>query len=171
MMGKRPMLGVAGIAEKKLDEEKLKNFLDFYDFLNAHELGTRKVVNRWGIRWSITYAGKKIGSFSIRGDSWSISFFHLFHTKKWFENCEKYLTNEMKGFVLANINTTSSCCVKRICQSVENATILGKSFSGRVCGCEPFTIDNPYGKTLLYAKDLTAICRDTFAEWLENGIV
>jgi len=129
------MLGIAGIAASKLNEDRLKASLDFY------------------------------------GDLWSVSLFHLFHTKKWFENCAKYLTDEIKDFILANINTASSCCVKGKCQSVENATILGKSFNGRVCGCSPFTIDNPDGKTLLYAKELTTICMNIFAEWLENGIV
>ena len=48
MNEKNPMLGIAGIAENKLDKDKLKNFLDFYDYINDHKLGTRKVVNRWG---------------------------------------------------------------------------------------------------------------------------
>jgi hypothetical protein len=163
---KRPMLNIAGIAEKNLDKKKKKNFLDFYGFLNEHALGTRKVVNRWEIRWSITCTGKKIGAFHVHDDSWSVSFFHLFHTKKWFDYCDKYLTDEMKEFILANINTTSNCCVKGICQSVENATILGKSFNRRVCACVPFIINNPNGKTLLYAKELTKMCKDIFSDWL-----
>jgi hypothetical protein len=168
MTEKRPMIGIAGIAEKKLGEDRLNNFLDFYNFLNNYKLGTRKVINRREIRWSITYTGKKIASFSVHGDSWSISFFHLFHTRKWFENCEKHLSDEIRSFILTNINTASSCCVKGICQSVENATILGKSFNGRVCGCVPFTINNPNGETLLYAKELTMICKVIFIEWLET---
>jgi len=56
------------------------------------------------------------------------------------------------------------------CHSVENATILGKLFNERVCVCPPFAIINPDGKTLLYAKELTTICRDIFTEWLENEI-
>ena len=163
MNEKSPMLGnIAGIAENKLDKDKLRNFLDFYGYINDHNLGTRKIVNRWEVRWTITCLGKKIGAFHLHDDSWSVSFFHLFQSKKWFENCEKYLIDEMKDFILANINTTSSCCVKGNCNSVENVTILGKLFNERVCVCSPFIIDSPEGKTLLYAKELTMICKNTF---------
>jgi len=171
MTEKRPMIGIAGIAEQKLDEDRLRDFLGFYDYINDLKLGTRKVINRFEIRWTITYTGKKIAAFHLNGDSWSVSFFHLFKAKRWFDYCEKYLTDEMKGFILANMNTSAGCCVKKRCQSVENVTLLGKYFNERVCGCSPFSINNPSGKTLLYAKELTTICRDAFVDMDRSGIV
>jgi hypothetical protein len=64
MKEKSPMLGIVGIAEKKLNEHRLKDFLEFYDYINDHELGTRKVTNRFEIRWTITFTGKKNRCFS-----------------------------------------------------------------------------------------------------------
>ena len=145
--------------------------MDFYDYINEHELGTRKITNRFEIRWTITYKGKKIGAFHLHGDSWSVSFFHLFQTKKWFEYSEKYLTDEIKDFILANLNTTASCCVNKKCHSIENVTILGKMINERICVCSPFAINNPNGKTLSYAKELLTICRNTFVDMDRNGII
>jgi hypothetical protein len=152
------------IAVNFLDEDKLKSFLDFYNFLQNNKLKKAKTGRTSIGSWSINYKNKKIGHFRFYENSWSIDYFDLFDHNKWFEKCEKYLTVELKDFILTNINTTSSCCIKGVCHSVENKTILGKMFDSRVCACRPVKLINPDGMTLEYAKELVLIGKNIVAE-------
>ena len=152
------------IAASFLDENKLKTFLDFYDFLKKNKIGNAK-TGRTGIsKWTIVYKNKKIGHFNFYRNSWSIDYFDLFNRNNWFAKCEKYLSVEMKNFILSNINTTSNCCVNKKCWSVENKIILGKLFTGRVCACRPIEVFNPNGKTLEYAKGLVLAGQNIITE-------
>lgn len=164
---KRSDQSIEEIAASLLDEDKLKTFFDFYDFLNSNKFGKVKT----GINaWSIKYKNKRIGSFRFDGNLWLIRYFDLFQRIKWFEKCEKYLAAELKDFILTNINTTSSCCVKGICHSVENKIILGKLFNCRVCACGPIILINPDGKTLEYAKELVLTGKNIIAEMAESSM-
>jgi hypothetical protein len=164
---KRSNQSIEEIATRFLDEDKLKPFLDFYNFLNSNKLGKGKT----GIgSWAIKYKNKKIGHFRFHGNIWSINCFDLFPRNQWFEKCKKYLSAELKEFILTNINTTSSCCVKEKCHSVENRIILGKMFNSRVCSCGPIMLINPDGKTLEYAKELVLMGKTIIAEMAENNI-
>ena len=161
-----------------LTEDKLKNFLDFLEFLNKSKLGKTKTGRKVNGSWAIQYENKMIGSFVLgkidgydRGSSWSISYFNLFSRNEWFEKCEKYLSAEMKDFVLSNINTTSNCCVvEGKCHPVENRIILGKMFTGKVCSCRPIKLSDPNGRTLEYAKELAIIGKSIIAETAESSI-
>ena len=158
-------LRIDEIAASVLDEEKLNAFLDFYDFLSKNKLGKRKTGRSISSHsWAITYKNQRIGGFAFHGNAWTIIFFNLFPSKEWFARCEKYLTVELKDIILANIDTTSSCCVKGICNSVESPTILGKMFNCRVCACGPIKLLNPDGKTLEYAKELALIGKSVITE-------
>ena len=156
---------IVDYANTVLDKDKLNVFLDFYDFLSINKLGTRKTGRKINGSWAITSHNQRIGGLGFYENSWSIGFFNLFHTKEWFERCEKYLTAELKNIILANINTTSSCCVKEVCNSVKNKVILGKMFENRVCACVPIKFINPDDKTLVYAKELALIGKKVIAEW------
>ena len=88
----------------------------------------------------------------------------MFNRNKWLEECEKYSTDKMRDFIISSINTTSDCCVNKRCWSVENKTILGKLFDGRVCACRPIIVHNPDGKTLEFAKELVLIGKNIITE-------
>ena len=155
-------------ASRIVDEDKLKTFLDFYDFLGKNKLGivkTGRVING---SWAINYKNKKIGHFGISNNSFRIDYFDLFPRNKWFEKCEKHLSAELKDLILTHISTTGECCVKGICHSIENKNILGKIFLNRVCACRPIVIISPDGKTLEYAKELVLIGKTIIAEAANN---
>ena len=166
MREKNATLSIEEIATGLFDGERLNHFLEFYDFLNRNKLGKRKTGRKASsFSWAITYKKQRIGGFSFHGNSWSIVFFNLFPAKEWFARCEEYLTAELKEVILANIDTTSNCCVKGICNSVENPIILGERFNGRVCACGPIKFIDPDDKTLKYAKELALIGKKIIAEW------
>jgi len=169
MGAKRPNSSVEEIAAIYLDEDKLKTFMDFYDFLITNKFGKAKTGRTAGSSWAIQFKGKKIGHFCFHENAWSIDYFDLFSHNKWFEKCEAHLTAEMKDFILANIHTTSSCCIKGTCHSVENLTILGKRFDRRVCACRPILFLNPSDKALEYAKALALIGKAIITEAVECG--
>lgn len=164
-------------AENCLNADKLKNFIDFLDFLKKNKLGKAKTGRKVNGSWAIQYKNKMIGSFVLGkidgydcGNSWSIRYFNLFSRNEWFEKCEKHLSAEMKDFVLSNINNTSSCCVvEGKCHPVENKIILGKMFTGKVCSCRPIKLNDPNGKTLEYAKELAIIGKTIIAETAESS--
>ena len=158
------------IAASLLDEDKMEAFFDFYSFLNINKLGKGKTGRKVEGSWAIKYKNKKIGHFRFHENSWSIDYFDLFQRIKWFEECEKYLTAELKDFILVNINTTSNCCIKGICHSSENQVILGERFNRRVCACCPIVLANPDGKPLEYAKELVLIGKNIVAEIMEGSI-
>jgi len=166
---KRSNQSIEEIAASLLDEDKLRTFLDFYDFLKNNKLGKTR-TGKTGIgKWTIIYKNKKIGHFNFCENLWSIDFFDLFSRNKWLEKCEKYLTAELKDFILTNINTTSICCVNKRCWSVENKIILGELFNSRVCACRPIELINPDGKTLEYAKELVLIGKNIIVEMAKSS--
>jgi len=165
----RAKQSIEEIAASSLNEDKLKTFLDFYSFLHSNKLGKAKTGRKVNGSWAIKYKNRKIGHFHIGKDLWSIDCFDLFSRNKWFEKCEKYLTTELNDFILTNINTTSVCCVKGICHSVENRIIYGKMFNGRMCACKPINLENPDGKTLEYAKELVLIGKNIISDMMESN--
>ena len=155
---------IEAIAAGFLDVGKYSAFVDFNAFLRTNKLEKSK-TGRTGLgTWSIAYKGKKIGHFCFGQDTWSIDCFDLFPRTDWFAQCEPYLTDALKAFVLAHINTTSSCCVRSTCHSVENKIILGKMHSCRVCACRPVMIVDPDGKSLEYTKALVLIGKHIIGE-------
>ena len=157
-------LDIENIATNLLDTDKLKEFLDFYDFLHKNKLGKKKTGRKISsYSWAITYKSRRIGGFKFHGNSWTIGLFNLFPAANWFEKIGKYLNAELIDFILANINSTSSCCVKGVCHSVENKIILGRLFNNRVCGCETVKLINPDDKALKYVKELVLIGKEIIA--------
>jgi len=140
-----------------LDENKLKTFLKFFDFLNKNKFGKAKTGRKINGSWAYKYKNKMIGRFYLKKNSWGITYFNLFSRNEWFEKCQKYLSVELKDFVLTHVNTTAGCCERKSCHSVENKIILSKMFTSRVCACAPIYVNNPDGKTLEYAKELALI--------------
>ena len=161
---KRPNQRIEEIAASLLNEDKLKSFLEFYDFLKSNKLG----IGKSGYRWAVKYKNKRICSIRFDEDLWAINYFNLHASDKWFDKFEKYLTVELKNFILRNINTTGKCCVMGQCNSRENRIILGKKFTDRVCACGPIILHNPNGETLEYAKELVLMAKKAIAEVAEN---
>lgn len=164
---KKSNQSIEEIAASILDEDKLKTFLDFYGFLKINKLGKAQTSRG---TWAIKYKNKRIGAFILYENLWSIRYFDLFYRINWFEKCEKYLTTELKDFILSNINTASDCCVRGVCHSAENKYILGKMFNSRVCACGPIFLTTPDGKTLEYAKELVLIGKNIIAEMAASSI-
>ena len=169
MREKMSSQSIEEIAANFLDENMLKTFLDFYVFLSSHKIGKAKTGKKINGSWAIQYKNKKIGHFHICENVWSIDYFDLFYRNRWFEKCEKYVTSELKDFVLSNINTVSSCCEKGTCHSVENRMIFGQMINSRMCACRPIHLDNPDSKTLEYAKELALIGKKIIAEMTESS--
>jgi len=157
-------------AANLLDEDKLINFVNFFDFLNHNKIGKNKTGRKINGSWAYTYKGKMIGRFYLNKNSWGITFFNLFYRIDWFEKCEKHITVAMKNYILSHINTTASCCVKKTCHSKENMIILGKTFNGRVCACAPMYVECPNGYTLKYAKELILIGKNIISEIAVSSI-
>lgn len=153
---------IGEIAASFLDEDKLKAFMVFNDFLGSYRFGKGKTGRS---TWAIKYKNRRIGSFAFRENVWTIRYFDLFYRIEWFERSEKYLTAELKDFILASINTTSDCCIKKTCHSIENKIILGKMFNSRICACGPIMVINPEDKTLEFAKELVLIGKKVIDEW------
>jgi len=162
---------IAEYAEKCLDKDKLKTFLEFCDFLSKNKLGIRKTGRKINGSWAIIYKNKMIGGFYISNNSWGIRYFNLFPRNDWFNKCEKYLSVELKDFILNNINTTAGCCINKTCHSRDNIIVLGKLFSERVCACVPIYIDNPNKKALEHTKELAMIGKNIIAEIAANSTV
>ena len=101
---KSSTLDIENIATNLLDTDKLKEFLDFYDFLHKNKLGKKD---------------RKNSSYS-----WTIGLFNLFPAVNRFEKIGKYSNAELIDFVSSNINAASGCCIKWVCHSVENKIIL-----------------------------------------------
>ncbi|MCL2517060.1 MAG: hypothetical protein FWF15_00725 [Oscillospiraceae bacterium] len=134
-------------ATSLIDGDKLKNFLDFNTFLKTNKVSKGSTgANGWSVR----YKKKIICHFRIHNGYWLIYFFK---DKELLEKSEKYVTDELKDFILNNINTTLGC---RNCKGVENIIIYGQIFP-KVCGCQLLLLNNPEEKILEYAKELVLI--------------
>jgi len=136
-----------------LDGDKLKNFLDFNDFLKKSKV-TKGKTNKADTSWAVRYKNKMICHFRAYKDLWWISYFKQ---EELLENCGEYVTDALKEFILANINTNPGCGG---CNGRENKIVLGKMFD-RVCGCHLLLLKNPDGKALEYAKELVSINKNT----------
>jgi|GEM_PF-3415674 len=145
-----------------LDEDKLKAFSSFYDFLTDNKIGKRKSGKyTW---WAFTYKSKRIFTLTFYENSWRMVFFNLHQKDKWFEKIEKYLTPELKEFILKNISTDFKCCIKGQCNAIENRVILGKLFEKRTCACAPIGIFNPDADAIEYTKELALIGKKIISE-------
>ena len=141
------------IAASFLDGDKLRNFLDFNESLKGKQLSksaTAKGTSGY-MGWAIRYKGYMIGHFRAYKDSWFISYFKGVDINK----CEKFISDEIKAFILENIIIVPPC---KGCGGRNNRMILGKEFA-KVCGCHLLRLDNPDGKVLEYAKELISINR------------
>jgi hypothetical protein len=74
------------IAAGLLDGDKLKNFLDFNEFLKNNKMSKAK-TNVAGTSWTVRYKSKSIFHFRAHKDSWFISYFKGFAHEKSFEKC------------------------------------------------------------------------------------
>jgi len=143
-----------------IDGDKLKNFLDFNDFLKNNRFAKAKTAKN-SCTWAVKHKNMNICSLRVRNDHWYITYFKGFTRKKWFDKCEKYITDELKQFILdnININTAPGIC----CGGVQNVTILGEKFAN-VCHCHPLWVNSPNGKALDYAKELVLIGKNIVTE-------
>lgn len=157
------------MAANLLDKDKLRAFSDFYTFLTDNKIGKRKSGKY--TCWAFTYKSKRIFSLNFYENSWRMVYFNLHQKDKWFEKIEKYLTFELREFILSNISTEFKCCVKGQCNAIENRIILGKLFENRTCACAPIGIFDPDGEALEYAKKLAFLGKKIIAETVESDIV
>jgi hypothetical protein len=163
MSEKKAKLTITEIAENLLDGDKLKNFLDFYEFLKNNKLSME--MSGKG-RWVVKYKKKRICHLCARDisgtpqNSWFISYYK---DKDLLEKCEKYVTDELKKFILDNINIKSGSDCEG-CAGKENTVILGKLFTSRVCGCHTLMLKDPDGKTIEYAKEIVLMNKQIAAD-------
>ena len=138
------------IAENYLDGEKLKCFLDFNESLKKKNLSksTTSTGKNGYQGWAVRYKGHMICHFRAYRDYWFISYFKSVDINK----CEKYVSDELKEFILENI--VSPLC--QGCQGQDDRIILGKKFA-KVCGCHLLHLKNPNGKALEHAKELIMV--------------
>lgn len=161
-------INIEDMAAGLLDVDKLKAFSNYYTFLTDNKIGKRKSGKY--TCWAFTYKSKRIFSLSFHENSWRMVYFNLHQKDKWFEKIEKYLSPELREFILSNISTGFKCCVKGQCNAIENRVILGKSFESRTCACAPIGIFNPDGEALEYAKELALLGKKIIAEMTEGSI-
>ena len=141
---------IAEIAETFLDGDKLKNFLEFNDFLKSNKVSKSATsTGKNGYQgWAVRYKAHMICHFRAYKDYWFISYFKSVDINK----CEEFLSNELKEFILENI--VSPLCPG--CKGHDNRIILGKKFD-KVCGCHLLHLKNPERQALEYAKELVVI--------------
>ena len=142
-----------------LSGEKLKNYLDFYQFLIANKL-SKAPSNKDGTALTIKFKNKLFCSFRVSPDSWRLSFFKYFRQEKWYDKIEPYLSDEQKDFICSNINIKPGC---KGCDGEKELIIFGKTFNN-VCACHSLLLRNPEGKALEYAKELVLIAKKIIAE-------
>lgn len=143
---------VEDVAGEVLDSDKLKNLLDFVEFLKNN-----KLTPRWASfnSWSIRYKNKGLCYVKINNQKgiWDARL-----ERSFFDEYDKYITNdELKEFVLNIVNPP--LCENRDCWKRKNETILGKKFD-EVCRCWPFKIDNPDGTELELLKELVLVSKN-----------
>ena len=150
-----------------LDEKKLTAFLNMNAFLVGHKF---RRVRSGKSTWSIKYKNKRICTLWFWENRWALVCFNLSKQDEWFERGEKYISAELREFILDNLNTARSCCVQKYCNSVENVLILGKMITCRVCSCGPVKVFNPEGAALEYTKELILVGAKIITEKIECGI-
>ena len=146
------------LAPKLLDGDKLKNLLDFCEFLKGIKVQRGQSAAK---NLGVSYYRREICSVRLGEDFWRITFFKDYYRRaKLFEKCEEYFTGELKAFILENINTApgsvTSC---KNCDTPKDKVILGRKFEA-VCNCHQIVINNPDGKALEYAKEIVSIAKN-----------
>jgi len=153
------------LAAKLLDENKLKSLLDFNEFLKSNKFQKRAT----GIKnLGISYNRYEICSLRLGEDFWFITFFKDYYRRaKLFEQCEEYLTDELKEFILDNINTKPGFITGCKTCTPENKIILEKMFDV-VCNCHQIVLKNLDDKTLEYAKEIVLIAKNVVDDIVSN---
>jgi hypothetical protein len=133
--------------EGLLDGEKLKNVLDFNEFLKGNELTAEKTSKYF---WSVMYQGTRLCTIAIRSENyWWIRCFGRYHgSDAVLEHSEKYLSDDLKNYVSTIINEPGC----KNCKSYASRPIFSKMFE-RICWCCPSVFYNPDGIHLEYAKE------------------
>ena len=146
-------------ANSLLNNDILKNALSFNEHLRDNGLTADKVSKYF---WAVKYEGTRICTISVRKDSWWIRFFGRYDgSEELLDQCEEYLSEEIKNLILDNIRKPG--CKNGDCTGYISKLIFGKMFY-RVCWCSPFILNNPDGKSLEYAKEIVLICKKTAAD-------
>jgi len=161
---------IEDVAKDFLDSEKMKNLLDFLEFLKNNKFTPQRGSSA---KWAVKYKGKPICHLRLivedKGGGWSptltnctIKDWRITHnhfTRDWFVNCEKYFADEeMKKFIWNHIQAPGC---RPECGS--SKTILGREFNW-VCTCEPFGNTSPSGVELEYSKKLILIIKAYIAD-------
>ena len=146
-------------AEYFLADEKLANYLDFGDFLKKNK-ATKTATSKPSTQhscWSAKYKKHTICHFRAWRDGWLVSFFRGVDVNQ----CEPFITDEMKAFILANIKTELGC---RGCKGKKNQMVFGQKFD-TVCGCNLLMFVNPVGDDLARVKELVSATITSICEW------
>jgi len=167
---------VEDIARELLDEEKLENVLDFFEFLKSNKLTPRWYTSD---SWVVKYKNKTVCKIKLnwmprasdKGNFWGI-YSAPFTRENWFENYDSYITDDgLKGFIWDHINPPHGCSQQGgtvRCKGWPDVTILGKTYKA-VCGCHSLVVKNPDGKTLEYAKEFVLVIKTFIADLAVAG--
>ena len=153
---------IENVAKDFLDDDKLRNLLDFLEFLKCNKLTPRRVSSA---NWVVKRKGKNLCNLRLNVEEpfWSPTFINA-TIKGWrltlnhyeLENCfadrEKHLfDDDMKQFIWDYVQEPR--CPKN-CQNT--VTVLGKDCHP-VCRCEPIGIKNPESVALSNLKKAVLI--------------
>jgi len=142
-----------------LDGDKLKNILEFYAFLKENKLSVSLTANH---SWTVKYKGKRVCYFRVSNNYWFISYFK--RSGEMFERSEKYVTDELRDFILSNVKTDLGC---NGCLGDGRKVIFGQEFN-TVCWCHPIWLNNPDGKPFEFAKELVLIGKNVIVDILDG---
>ena len=165
MSEKKAKPTVAEIAGEYLEGDNLKVFMDFYEFIKANKLSLDESGKG---RWVVKYKGKRICHLGARNPfadhpcTWFISFYK---DKDLLARCEKYVTYELKQFILDNIYVRYGTDCEG-CGGKTNMVILGKLFTERVCGCHTLRLNDPDAKAVEYAKEIVLMNKKIVADMM-----
>lgn len=135
------------------DNEKLKNVLDFINFLSENGLFTEKVSKHF---WAVKHKKVRLCTMRVGTDYWWIRFYgRTDGGDELLDNCGKYMSDELKEFLISRINE-AHC---KPCNG-KSKLFFGKLFE-RVCWCSPVGIGSPDGKNFEYVKETVLINRAT----------
>jgi len=140
------------VAMNFLEEDSLKNLLNFLEFLKSIKLNPRCNAPN---SWSVNHKGKTICYIKLAEGSWGIH-----HNRLFFEEYDKYMGDELKEFVWNNMG--SPRCAPN-CNG-RSMTIMDKKFDG-VCYCWPFRLHNADGAALKHLKKIIEVRKSIIADW------
>ena len=148
---------IEDVAKEVLDGDKLKNLLEFLEFLKNIKLTPRRFTNSG---WIVKFKGKNVcrirlyvEEFHYSTNDWCIEHDH-FSKEKWFVNYEKYFSDEEITEFIWNHIQKPRC--PRNCQN--KLMVLGKEFYP-ACYCHSFCNTNPNGVELEHSKKLILIIK------------